>query len=188
VKTEHGCLHPMKVHLQPSGKYWCLAVMLLLQSCSNNDDMLALQRYVDGVVNRPPGVIEPPPEFITYEPFTYSAANLRAPFDPPVDLSIAMQNQRANEVRPDENRPTEHLEGFALANLKMVGTLARQGQTWALIRDELGNVTRVAVGNYMGRNHGRIVAISPQQIDLVEIVPTGSNGWIERPQTVLVAE
>lgn len=175
-------------HLSFSAKCCCLLGGLLLQSCSNNDDMISLQGYVNRVVNRPPGQIEPPPEFITYEPFTYSAANLRAPFDPPVDLSIAMQNQQANEVRPDPNRPPEHLESFALASLRMVGTLSRQGQIWALIRDEGNIVTRVGVGNYMGRNHGRIVAISPLQIDLVEIVPTGGSGWMERPQTVLVEE
>jgi type IV pilus assembly protein PilP len=70
----------------------------------------------------------------------------------------------------------------------MVGTLTREGQTWALVRDETGNVTRVTRGNYMGRNHGRIINITSAQIELVEIVPTGSGSWIERPQTVQLGQ
>ena len=36
----------------------------------------------------------------------------------------------------------------------------------------------------MGRNHGRVISISETQIDLIEIVPSGAGGWIERPQTI----
>ncbi len=40
----------------------------------------------------------------------------------------------------------------------------------------------------MGRNHGRINAITDTQIDVVEIVPTGDGGWLERPQSILLNE
>lgn len=166
----------------------CLGLALVLAGCSNNNEMIALQDYVSTVVNRPPGDIEPPPEFVTYEAFTYSAASLRSPFDLPVDASAAQRNQQNNEVKPDLNRTPEMLENFAIGNLAMVGTLQRAGQIWALVRDEAGEITRVGIGNYMGKNHGRIVEISEFQISVVEIVPTGSGGWIERPQTVTLQE
>jgi type IV pilus assembly protein PilP len=166
----------------------CISGLLLLAGCSNNDEMIALQDYVNTVVNRPPGAIDPPPEFVSYEAFTYSAANMRGPFDMPVDVSNAMRNQQANQVRPDENRPREPLESFAIGNLVMVGSLQRAGRTWALIRDETSNITRVAVGYYLGRNHGKIVDITPTQIDVMEIVPTGDGGWIERPQTIVLMQ
>lgn len=163
-----------------------LCVVLLLGACSGNDEMIALQDYAQAVVNRPPGAIEPLPKFVSYEAFTYSAASLRSPFDVPVDITALIRNQRNNEVKPDENRTKETLENFALGALNLVGSLARNNQMWGLIRDETGNITRVAVGNYLGRNYGRIVAISASQLELVEIVPTGDGGWIERPQTVLL--
>lgn len=163
--------------------YSCCA-LLVLGACSSNDDMIALQSYVNDVVNRPPGIIEPPPVFVTYEAFTYSAASLRSPFDVPVDITNAVRNPRSDVIKPNENRVREYLESFAIGNLVMVGTLARDGTTWALVRDETNSINRVAVGNYMGRNHGRIVGISDQQIDIMEIVPTGDGGWIERPQSV----
>lgn len=160
----------------------------LLVACSGNEEMIELQNYVSTVVNRPPTAIEPLPEFISYEAFTYSAASLRSPFDVPVDISALLNNQRSNQVMPDEYRVRETLEYFALGALQMVGTLSRNGQMWALIRDEVNNVTPLTVGNYLGRNHGRIVNITDAQLELVEIVPTGDGGWIERPQTIVMGQ
>ena len=170
------------------GRLFVLGTILVLASCSNNTEMIELQNYVQQTVNRPPGQIEPLPEFISYEAFTYSAASLRGPFDVPVDVTTALRNQRNNQVQPDPNRPREFLENFAIGSLTMVGTLARNEVTWGLIRDETGSIHRVMGGNYLGRNHGRIIAISETQIDLVEIVPTGDGGWIERPQTITLQD
>jgi type IV pilus assembly protein PilP len=163
-------------------------MLLALAACSDNAGMIALQEEVSAIVNRPPGVIEAPPEFVTYEAFDYSAAGLRSPLDLPVDASAARSAQQNSEVRPDPNRTPEILESFAIGSLVMVGTMEMRGQRWALIRDETGNVTRVGVGNYMGRNHGRIVGIAERQVDVTEIVPTGDGGWIERPQTLTMQQ
>jgi type IV pilus assembly protein PilP len=166
----------------------CGGLLLMLAACSNNEEMAALQDEISAVVNRPPGVIEPPPEFVTYEAFDYSAASLRSPFELPIDANALRANQQNSNVRPDENRTPEILENFAIGNLVVVGTLSRGSQRWALIRDETGNITRAGIGNYMGRNHGRIVGIGETQIDVVEIVTTGDGGWIERPQTLTMQE
>lgn len=165
----------------------CVTALLLLAGCSGTDEMIVLQNYVQSTVNRPPSAIEPLPEFLSYEPFTYSAASLRSPFDLPIDINELMRS-RNDDVQPDLNRVPELLERYNLGALSMVGTLSRGDRTWALIRDESGEITRVSIGNYMGRNHGRIVGVSETQIDLVEIVPTGSGGWVERPQTVLLQQ
>lgn len=166
----------------------CFGMLLALSGCSDNAGMVALQEEVSAIVNRPPGAIEPPPEFVTYEAFDYSAAGLRSPLDPPIDAAAMRAAQQNSEVKPDPNRTPEILESFAIGTLAMVGTLEVRGQRWALIRDETGNVTRVGVGNYMGRNHGRIVSIAERQIDVTEIVPTGDGGWIERPQILTMQQ
>ena len=150
--------------------------------------MVELQNYVQTQMNRPPSAIDPLPVFVAYEAFTYSAASLRGPFDIPVEISDEFRNQQAREVKPDETRPKEYLESFAIGNLTMVGVLKREGEVWALIQDETNNINRVTVGNYLGRNHGRITGISDTQIDVVEIVPTGDGGWLERPQSILLQE
>jgi type IV pilus assembly protein PilP len=164
-----------------------LLPVALVTGCSNDQQMLDAQSYVSSVVNRAPGNIDPPPEFISYVAFTYSAASLRGPFDIPVDASTVLRQQN-NEVKPDETRPKEYLEGFAVGALNMVGTLARNGQVWALIKDDTNNISRVTLGNYMGHNYGRITAITDTRVEMVEIVPTGDGGWIERPQAIAMLE
>src|SRR6187549_496933 len=123
-----------------------IGLVLSLSSCSNRSEMAELQSYVQEQLNRPPSSIDPLPTFVAYEAFTYSAANLRGPFDIPVEISEEFRNQQSNEVKPDESRPKEHLESFAIGNLFMVGVIKRQGETWALIRDETNNINRVTVG------------------------------------------
>jgi type IV pilus assembly protein PilP len=49
-------------------------------------------------------------------------------------------------------------------------------------------VHRVKVGDYLGRNHGRIVAIDEARVDVVEIVPDGEGGWLERPRSLALKE
>ena len=72
-----------------------------------------------------------------------------------------------------------------MAELAMVGTLMREeGALWALVRDGDGGVVKVKTGQFMGQNHGRIVAVTDYKINLIEIVPNGQGGWIERPRTL----
>jgi type IV pilus assembly protein PilP len=159
------------------------ALSILLVACQQGGDMRELENYVQGVVNRPPAPIEPLPTFTAYQSFTYSAAGMRGPFDVPIDIAAA-QRAEMMQVEPDFNRSREPLEEFALGTLKMVGTLARNNRLWALIRDETGTIHRLTTGNYLGRNHGRIGVIDETKIELMEIVPSGDGGWIERPQTI----
>ena len=66
----------------------------------------------------------------------------------------------------------------------MVGTLAQGPTTFALIKDGDGGVHRVQTGDFMGTDHGRILAVTDTNIDLIEIVPDGTGGWVERERTV----
>jgi type IV pilus assembly protein PilP len=160
-------------------------VLFVLAACSgNNEAMIEVQNYVSSVVNRPPGRIEAPPEMISYEAFTYSAASLRGPFDIPLAVSLAALREQSSDIQPDLNRTREALEAFAIGTLEMRGIMSRNSTIWALIQDENNNLHYVTEGSYMGRNHGRVISISETQIDLIEIVPSGAGGWIERPQTI----
>ena len=167
-----------------------LVVLLVLglASCrtSGSND---LKIFIQEVKTRPKGNIEPLPTFKSYDIFTYAAASLRSPFEAPISVKLLQEIPEESNVKPDFNRPKEILENFSLSELAMVGTLAkRDGNLWALISDSQGNVHRVQPGYYMGKNHGRIIAIKDAAIDLIEIVPSGRGGWIERPRTVQLAE
>jgi type IV pilus assembly protein PilP len=92
---------------------------------------------------------------------------------------------RASRCKPDNNRPKEYLERFTLDSLVMVGSLERSGQDWTLIKDPDGGIHRVQVGNFLGRDHGKIVEMGDTFVAVIEIVPDGTeDGWVERPRTI----
>lgn len=134
---------------------------------------------------RPGGVIEPIPSFKAYEPFAYAATTLRSPFDRPVDIRQLASLSARIALRPDISRPREYLERFTLDSVLMVGSLARGEQDWTLIKDPDGGIHRVQVGNFLGRDHGRIVEMGATYVAVIEIVPDGTeDGWVERPRTI----
>jgi|TARA_R110002167_G_scaffold167521_5_gene364770 type IV pilus assembly protein PilP len=160
--------------------------MMFLQGCSQPANTSDLQQFVSQALAKPRGRIEPIPVFKPYEYFSYSAAGLRSPFELPVVVDSSLQAaQPSSNVRPDFDRPKEHLEQFPLGQLTMVGTMTGADDIlWALINDGDGSVVRVKEGYYMGQNHGRIMTISQNRLSLIEIVPNGLGGWVERPKTI----
>lgn len=167
----------------------CLALSFLffLSGCGAGGGFSDLQSYMDEVRARPKGAIEPLPKFQPYESFTYSAAALRSPFQPPVKLEMADRQKGSKDVKPDEARTKQFLEGFNIETFVMVGTLANDSGIFALVSGA-GGVHRVRVGDYLGRNHGRILAINDSTVDVVEIVPDGEGGWLERPRSLSLKE
>ena len=158
---------------------------LVLMSGCIGDDMRDLDAFMAEKRARPGGVIEPIPTFKAYEAFAYSATTMRSPFDRPVEVRELTDMTASQSIRPDPDRAEEYLEQFTLDSLAMVGRLERNGQSWSLVRDPEGGIHRVQVGNYLGRDHGRIVDMGETYVAVVEIVPDGTeDGWVERPRTI----
>ncbi|MEH6557520.1 MAG: pilus assembly protein PilP [Oceanicoccus sp.] len=162
-----------------------LLLMLVLTACTS-DNYQDLDEFMAEKKARPAGVIKPIPVFKAYKAFTYSAAGMRGPFDQPVDVGEITRMQLNSNVKPDNNRTKEYLEQFNLDSLSMVGTLEQGGQFWALLQDDNGGVHRIQKGNYVGRNHGKIVEASETYLSVIEIVPNGVDGWVERPKTIKI--
>ena len=70
--------------------------------------------------------------------------------------------------------------------MNMVGTIIKDNEQtlYALISDSQGGIHRVKLGDYIGKNHGKIVTVSEGLIQLVEIVADGQGGWFERPRVL----
>ena len=163
-----------------------LLCMMTLVGCgqSSQQDLI---NFMEETKRRPKGQIEPLPTFSPYQPFTYSAMTLRSPFEKPIPIDeSAAKGGRA--VAPDLNREKEFLEGFNITSLRMVGTISKGGKLWALIDDGANSVVPATVGNYLGMNHGKIISTSSTQIEVMEIVGDGSNGWVERPRIIKLEE
>ncbi|MBP9603258.1 MAG: pilus assembly protein PilP, partial [Chromatiaceae bacterium] len=88
-------------------------------------------------------------------------------------------------MAPDPHRPRENLERFALDSLLMQGILQQDDRVWGLVfAKEDKTLHRVAVGNYLGQNHGRVIRITEQRIDLVELIQDGAGRWMEREASI----
>ena len=162
----------------------CLGV---LGGCAPSADTADLDQFMAEIDARPPGRIEPLPTMETVPPFAYQASNKRSPFEPPI-LVKRVERRNGPQVRPDMNRVKQFLEQFAIGQLSMVGTMAQGGAEYALIQDGEGGVHRVQTGDYMGTDHGRITAVGDTSVELIEIVPDGAGGWVERERTVQLAQ
>ena len=166
---------------------FCCSAVLVLGGCNGGHEFGDLQSYMDEVRARPQGSIEPLPQFQPYEPFTYSASGMRSPFQKPVKIDVASRQKGTKDIKPDESRVKQFLEGFNIEVFQMVGTLSGGTGAFALVKGA-GGVYRVKVGDYLGSNHGRVVAIDESKIDVVEIVPDGEGGWLERPRSLALSE
>ncbi|MDY6829207.1 MAG: pilus assembly protein PilP [Pseudomonadota bacterium] len=164
------------------------AVAVALVGCAGSDPVADLRAYVDEVKTKPSGRVEPLPQFRPYESFAYSAAGKRSPFEQPIEIVVVQQRDSNSQVEPDPNRPREYLENFNITALNMVGVMQRGQARWALIADAEGDIYRVTEGNYLGRNHGKVTAVDEAHIELLEIVPDGQGGWVERPRTLDLRE
>ncbi|MGH8232809.1 MAG: pilus assembly protein PilP [Rhodanobacteraceae bacterium] len=159
-----------------------LGMLLGLTACSGQGD---LHDWVAQVRARKGAPLPPLPVVKTFETFIYQDQDKRDPFEP------APPQANVNDMggpHPDQNRPREPLEAFPLDSLKMVGTIGTKGSVEALIKDPQGVIHQVRVGDYMGQNYGHVMQVTGSEVDLVELVPNGSGGWMERDASVALGD
>jgi len=156
--------------------------VLGISACSQ--DTSDLQTFIAQTKSAHVGSVKPIPQFKPYESFSYSAAELRDPFVATVDLKE--KETTTSLLNPDTSRPRQPLEIFPLDTLSMVGILEQNEQQWGLIKDPKNTVHRVQVGHYMGQSEGRIIEINESAVYLVEIIPDGIGGYIERDASIAI--
>ena len=163
-------------------------VVVLLAACSESTN--DLEQYIASVKARPAEPISPIPPVKTYTPYEYEGIIGRDPFHQ--SISEGSDDVRSSGgstgPRPDFDRSKEYLERYELDTLSMVGTFSNDESYWALIRDPEGIIHRVPVGNYIGKNHGKVVNISNIEVDLSEMISDGADGWIVREASIALGE
>ena len=158
--------------------------VFFLAGCESRIDVV--NQEMANIRNQAPMAIEPAPDFVSVETFNYAAHSLKSPFLPS-SLAAELKIMAGKRVYPNLNRQRQPLESYALETLNMKGSMRNQsGQTLALIQTPDGEVERIQRGSYMGLNHGRVVNITPTQIDLIEIIPDGREGYVERPRSLIL--
>jgi type IV pilus assembly protein PilP len=156
-----------------------------LMGCSS-DGLDDLREFVKNAHADKKPRVEPLPEIKMQETFIYNAANLTDPF---AAFNLMPQGQKsASGPRPDPNRRKEPLEDYPLDSLKMVGTLTRGKQAWAVIQAPDGTVHRAQIGDHLGQNSGMIHKITDEKVDLIELIQGTLGDWIEREANLSLLE
>ena len=157
-----------------------IAAALGLAGCGDGLD--GLRSEIEKAKERPGGRIQPLPEVRPYVSHEYQMADRRSPF------LQSLAGESPTGPRPDVQRAREYLEQFPLDTLKMVGTLRLGGGNYGLVQTKDGLIHRVLPGNHLGQNDGRVMAVNDARITLVEIVPDGLGGYLERPAALALAD
>ena len=165
-----------------------LLTLLLLAGCAEQDDT-DLKKYIEEIKARPKGPIEQLPQMKVVEPFVFKPEGLRDPFQPQQEPEEEeVQVSKGNGIKPDQSRRKEELESYPLDVLKMVGSVVMNSNLWGLVKASDGTIHRVQVGNYMGKNYGKIIRITADKIELMEIVPDKPGTWREQQTSLAVSE
>ncbi len=172
-----------------------LVVCIPLASCGGGS-MADLRSYVAEIKTRPGTRIEELPPIQPYVVYTYpcdGAIQCVDPFEPfylepPRPTGDGGTTVSDNGISPDFDRNREELENYPLDALRMMGTLEKGEQFWAILRDPNTIIHRVQVGNFIGQNNGKITGISEDRIELLEIIPDGRGGWEERSAELALAD
>ena len=160
--------------------------LLALGGCGGGED--DLDQFINEVKGRTSKVIEPLPQIKQYQAFAYVAGDRRDPFETNLITRAQRDASAGSGVHPDFNRNREPLEDFPLDSLRMVGIIQIKQQSYALIKAPDGVIHRIAIGDHMGQNYGKVTKVTEAEIELTEIIPDSFGGWMQRPASLGLAE
>ena len=160
-----------------------LACVVLLTGCSQ-DQYSDLREFMANTGSTAQPALEPLPEVKPQTTFTYEPGDNPDPFQP----RSLKQAKAGGAFQPDLNRPKGPLEQFPLDGLRMVGTISKDKQPFALVRTPANTLFRVKKGDYMGLNFGLVIGISDVSIELRETVQDGVGDWTETKATLDLQE
>ncbi|WP_033413822.1 pilus assembly protein PilP [Kangiella aquimarina] len=173
-----------------------LSVMMGMLAGCEDADLSSLQAQVQQIKNDTPTSVPPLPEVKPYEPFTYSASDMRSPFarlDPEFESRLLqIDADCVSDVKPDPNRRKDELEKYGLDALQYVGLISNNKEHRGLVKilsgDSAGVIQPVHEGEYLGLDDGRITKIDSNQITIEAIVPNGRGCWEARTQYLVLGQ
>lgn len=168
-------------------KYLMMVVVITTLSSCSSDDMSDLQAFIAAEKAKPPGRIPPVPEPKYYPAHEYAMQDMRNPFAK-VDRVVVEEGGGAGLDSGKIGRNLETLESYPLDTLQYVGSLVQDDTKWAIVTSPDNLVHRVEVGNYLGQNAGKIITISELKIEILERIPNGIGGYVDREAALSIIE
>ena len=173
--------------IRSDARWLVLCARVMVGGCargitSTPGDAPNLESWIADVKARPAPPLDPLPVMQQFETIDYAAQTLRDPF------SDAWNNAEGGGLRPDPDRRKETLEQYPLDSLDMVGTIGKGPGLVALVMGPDKVTYRVRPGNYLGQSDGRVTSVREDGLELVELVPDGAGGWLERPASIALED
>jgi len=161
----------------------CMGVALLVLAGCEDGNNQEIQQWMMEVQRNTKVYVEPVDTPKKFSPYVYEANGVVDPFHPD-KLEVIYAKGKAASVAsgikaPDMNRRREVLESYPLDTITMVGTLKKQGLTFAVLQID-GNVHHAKVGNYIGMNFGMVTQIGEAEVNIKEVVQDAAGEWVER--------
>ncbi len=170
------------IHINSTKFLLIITSALVLSACAKGDsDLLG---WLNEVKNRPAPALEPLPVIEELQQVVYTKEGLRDPFSSPPPNRYA----RTSGLQPDINRRRQALEAFSLDGLSMVGTIGVGASITGLILAPDKVTYRVRPGSYIGQSDGKVISVDAYEVNLVELIPDGNGGWIERQARIALDE
>jgi len=179
----------MSVPSNPLRPIAVIGIALMLAGCgrgitSTPGDAPNLEEWIANVKAKPAPPLDPLPVMQQFETFEYAAQAMRDPFSD----AFTSDSEGNSGPRPDSHRRKQTLEQYPLDSLDMVGTMGKGGSIIGLVVAPDKVVYRVQPGVYLGQSDGRVTAVYEDRIEIVELVPDGAGGWLERPASVALED
>ena len=173
--------------IRSDARWLILCALVMAGGCargitSTPGDAPNLESWVADVRARPAPPLDPLPVMQQVEACEYAAQTLRDPF------SDAWNNAEGGGLRPDPDRRQETLSHSPLDSLDIVGTIGKGAGLVALVMGPDKVTYRVRPGNYLGQSDGRVTSVREDGLELVELVPDGAGGWLERPASIALED
>jgi type IV pilus assembly protein PilP len=152
----------------------------LLAGCGDSD-VREVRDWMEQVRRDTRPAVKPLPEPKDFIPYAYGTKEVVDPFSQNKLLgelakAAAVSN---NPNQPDMQRPRELLESYPLDTMRMVGTMAKGGVSYALLQIDR-SLFQVRPGQRVGQNFGVVTRVSEDAVNIREVVQDAAGEWVER--------
>ena len=162
--------------------------IVLMTGCSERNEFAEMDAKLAEASLDQKVTVDRLPSFPGQDDYLYQSYGKRNPFSSPVTDMEALADEKTKVDAPDLSRNKEPLELFGLPSLKVVGSLGDAAKLWALVQDPTGTVTKVKVGDKVGKNFGEVVQVTESKLVIVEKISNEKGIWFSQSRTIVTEQ
>jgi Tfp pilus assembly protein PilP len=163
-------------HLEKNSKRLFVLIFMAFTLIACDPHSSSITHYIQDAANAPaqPIMQKPMPHFIDYQPYVYNLDSTLSPF--------GLREQSGKNI-------VSLLQSFPLNQIKMVGMIYFQRESWGLVSFPNGKIDRVKKGMSLGAEGGKVVGVTIDKIIIedslsssLKVSTAGGTGMIRRTE------